>query len=179
MKEFSHPGSTEKTPADLNRALETTLTICRNEWKYVAEVVTDFEPDPPLVPCLTAELNQVFLNLVVNAAQAIAEKVGDRRDAKGTITVRTRRQGDWFEIQIADTGPGIPEHVRPRIFEPFFTTKPVGKGTGQGLALARSIVVDKHGGTISFDTQLGQGTTFTIRLPLQPTQAAAPAKKAA
>ena len=179
MKEFSHPGSTEKTPADLNRALETTLTICRNEWKYVAEVVTDFEPDPPLVPCLTAELNQVFLNLVVNAAQAIAEKVGDRRDAKGTITVRTRRQGDWFEIQIADTGPGIPEHVRPRIFEPFFTTKPVGKGTGQGLALARSIVVDKHGGTISFDTQVGQGTTFTIRLPLQPTQAAAPAKKAA
>jgi PAS domain S-box-containing protein len=168
MKDFSHPGSGAKTAVDLNRALESTLTVCRNEWKYVAEVVTDFDPSPPPVVCLPGEVNQVFLNLIVNAAHAIADVVGDGANGKGTITVRTRQEGEWFEIRIADTGAGIPENIRDRLFEPFFTTKPVGKGTGQGLALARSVVVDKHGGTIAFESEVGRGTTFIIRLPLAP-----------
>jgi PAS domain S-box-containing protein len=166
MKDFSHPGKEEKTSVDLRRAIESTLTVSRSEWKYVAELVTEFDPDLPPVPCLPGEFNQVVLNLVVNAAHAIADVVGDDQQAKGTITVRTRRDGDWAEIRISDTGPGIPETVQHRLFEPFFTTKPVGRGTGQGLAIARSVVVDKHGGDIRFETVRGQGTTFVIRLPL-------------
>jgi signal transduction histidine kinase len=118
------------------------------------------------VPCLPGELNQVILNLVVNAAHAIAERPGGRDGEKGRITVSTRRDGSWVEIRVGDTGAGIPPHVRERIFDPFFTTKPVGKGTGQGLAIARSVVVDKHAGTIAFETKTGVGTTFIVRLPL-------------
>lgn len=168
MKEFSHPGTEEKTLVDLSEAIETTITVARNEWKYAADVVTDFDPDLPPVPCLPAELNQVLLNLIVNAAHAISESLGDGVGWKGTITIRTRRRQDWAEIEVADTGTGIPANVQPRIFEPFFTTKEVGKGTGQGLAIARSVVVDKHGGELVFRTREGQGTTFTVRLPLSP-----------
>jgi PAS domain S-box-containing protein len=167
MKEFSHPGVDEKKPVDLNRAIESTLTVSRNEWKYVAEMVTRLDPDLPPVPCLPGELNQVILNLVVNAAHAIAEVVTEGAD-KGTITVSTRPCGDWVEIRVQDTGGGIPESIRSRIFDPFFTTKPVGQGTGQGLAIAHSVIVEKHGGAIEFETELGKGTTFIIRLPLRP-----------
>jgi len=166
MKEFSHPGTEEKTATDLNHAVENTITVARNEWKYVAEVVTEFDPDLPAVPCLPGEFNQVILNILVNAAQAIADVVGETPEGKGTITVRTRREGDCAEITISDTGPGIPEDVRSRLFDPFFTTKGVGKGTGQGLTIARSVIVDKHGGTITFETETGKGTTFIIRIPL-------------
>ncbi|MDZ7261462.1 MAG: ATP-binding protein, partial [candidate division KSB1 bacterium] len=138
----------------------------RNEWKYVAELETDFATDLPLVPCFPGEFNQAILNILVNAAHAIADVVGDGSNGKGTITISTRRQGHWAEIRIKDTGTGIPEEVRPRIFDPFFTTKEVGKGTGQGLAIAHSVIVEKHGGTITFETELGQGTTFILRLPL-------------
>jgi PAS domain S-box-containing protein len=163
MKDFSHPGTDTKMPVDLNRAIESTLTVCRNEWRYVADVQTDFDPCLAPVCCLPGEFNQAILNIVVNAAHAISDKVGGK--GKGLISVRTRQKGDKVEIRISDTGTGIPEAARGRIFDPFFTTKEVGKGTGQGLAIARSVVVDKHQGEIFFETELGQGTTFVIRLP--------------
>lgn len=166
MKEFSHPGTTEKTRLDLNHAIESTLTVCRNEWKYVANLRTDFAPDLPPVPVLPGEFNQVILNIVINATHAIADVVGSSGERKGMITVATRRDGEWVEVRISDTGTGIPEAVRQRIFDPFFTTKKVGQGTGQGLAIAHSVVVRKHGGTIGFETETGRGTTFVIRLPL-------------
>jgi len=119
-----------------------------------------------MVQCLAAELNQVILNLIVNAAHAIADAAAHGKKGKGTITLSTRRCGHQVEIRIADTGTGIPEPIRDRIFEPFFTTKQMGKGTGQGLAIAHAVVVDKHGGTIHFETEMGQGTTFIIGLPL-------------
>ncbi|MBI2948206.1 MAG: PAS domain S-box protein [Verrucomicrobia bacterium] len=166
MKEFSHPGTEEKIAIDLNKAIESTLTVTRNEWKYVADAVTQFDPNLPMVQCLAAELNQVILNIIVNAAHAIADAAAHGKKGKGTITLSTRNCGPEVEIRIADTGTGIPEKVRDRIFEPFFTTKQMGKGTGQGLAIAHSVVVDKHGGTIHFETEVGQGTTFILRLPV-------------
>lgn len=164
MKEFSHPGSLEKRAVDLNRAIETTITISRSEWKYVAEMETNLDPQLPLVPCLAGEINQVLLNLVVNASHAIAD-VPREDGGLGTITLSTRRDGDGVEVSVADTGTGIPDHVRDRVFDPFFTTKDVGKGTGQGLMLAHAVVVKKHGGRIWFESELGKGTTFYIRLP--------------
>ncbi len=165
MKEFSHPGSTEKVQVDLNKALQSTITVSRNEWKYGAELDTDFAADLPLVSCLPAELNQVFLNLIVNAAHAIDARVKNGDFAKGLIRVSTRVDNDHVVIEVADNGTGIPEAIRHRIYDPFFTTKGVGKGTGQGLAIARDIVVEKHGGRIDCRTGEGEGTTFTISLP--------------
>ncbi len=167
MKEFSHPGTAEKTFADLNHCIRSTVTVSRNEWKYVADLESDLDGVLPPVCCLPGELNQVFLNLIVNAAHAIGEVVGDGATQKGKITIGSRQDGDWVEVRIADTGSGIPENIREHIFDPFFTTKDVGRGTGQGLAIARNVVVDKHGGTITFDTRTGAGTTFIIRLPIE------------
>lgn len=167
MKEFSHPGATEKSTVDLNHAIESTITVCRNEWKYVAEMVTEFDSSLPLVECMAGEINQTVLNIVVNAAHAIGDVVGDGAKGKGTITVSTRHDNGWVEIRIRDTGSGIPEHARARVFDPFFTTKGVGRGTGQGLAIAHSVLVDKHGGTIAFETETGKGTTFILRLPVR------------
>ena len=165
MKEFSHPGTKDKTQLDLNHAIECTLTVARNEWKYVAELETEFDPSLPRIACQPGEFNQVILNLIVNAAHAIADVVGKDGSKKGTIKVQTRNCKDWAEIRIHDTGTGIPDSVRARVFDPFFTTKEIGKGTGQGLAIARSVVVDKHGGTIHFETAEGRATTLVIRLP--------------
>ncbi|MDJ0763328.1 MAG: ATP-binding protein [Myxococcota bacterium] len=168
MKEFSHPGVEGKTMFNLNTSLNTTITVARNEWKYVADVETDFDPALPMVPCLPGDFNQAILNIIVNAAHAIgdkAEKEGESQ--KGNITISTRQDGDFVEVRISDTGPGIPKHIQERIFDPFFTTKAVGKGTGQGLAIARSVVVDKHGGDMTFESTQGKGTTFIIRLPIQ------------
>ena len=170
MKEFSHPDSAEKTATDLNRAIESTITVARNEWKYVSEVMTEFDDQLPAVVCFPGDINQVVLNLIVNAAHAIKEKVKDGE--KGQIKVRTRLAGDCVEISVSDTGNGIPEGIRNRIFEPFFTTKEVGKGTGQGLALAYTVVVKKHGGKIWFETEVGKGTAFFITLPLSMTASA-------
>ncbi|MBI4551893.1 MAG: HAMP domain-containing histidine kinase, partial [Candidatus Latescibacteria bacterium] len=167
MREFVHPDTGEKAMVDLNNAIASTMSVARNEWKYVADLVTRFDPDLPLVPCLPGDFNQVVLNLTVNAAQAIAEVVGDGTNGKGTIIVSTRRDGDWAEVCLNDTGPGIPEDIRSKIFDPFFTTKAVGKGTGQGLAISRAIVEEKHGGTLTFETEMGAGTTFIIRLPMR------------
>jgi signal transduction histidine kinase len=164
MKEFAHPDQAKKTAADLNHAIQSTLVIAHNEYKYVAEIETDFGELPP-VQCYLGEINQVVLNLLVNAAQAIADVVKDTANL-GKLTVRTRLDGDQVEISIGDTGTGIPLAVRDKIFDPFFTTKAIGKGTGQGLAIAHSVIVAKHGGTLRFETECGKGTTFYIRLPV-------------
>jgi signal transduction histidine kinase len=165
MKEFAHPDRKEMAQADLNQAIRSTLVIASNEYKYVAEVETDLSESLPMVNCYAGEINQVVLNLIVNAAHAIGDVVKGT-DKKGKIRVATRVLDDLIEISIADTGKGIPVDVRGRIFDPFFTTKEVGKGTGQGLAIARTVVVEKHGGTLHFETEVGVGTTFFIRLPI-------------
>jgi signal transduction histidine kinase/ActR/RegA family two-component response regulator len=167
MKVFSHPGNEQKQAVDLARAIENALTISRNEWKYVADIVTDFDPNLPMVACLPGELNQVILNLIVNAAQAIADKIGGQSTEKGAITIRTRQDGRWAEIRVEDTGIGIDEQFCHRLFDPFFTTKAPGKGTGQGLFIAHNIITKKHGGTIDFQTHIGQGTEFVVRLPIR------------
>ncbi len=168
MKEFSHPDVGGRTPVNLNRAIESTVAVATNEWKYHAEVVTKLDPDLPDVSCFPGDINQVILNLVVNAAHAIAATPAAKSGQKGTITVSTRRDGDTVELRIADTGTGIPEKFRDRVFDPFFTTKEVGKGTGQGLFIVHNVIVEKHGGTIDIETEEGKGTTFVVRLPLNP-----------
>ncbi len=164
VKEFTYPDQNEKVAVDLNAALQNALIIARNEYKYVADLETDLGDLPPVF-CLIGHLNQVFLNIVVNAANAIAAPCNED-SRKGKILIQTRSEGDNVLISISDTGCGIPEEIRDRIFDAFFTTKAAGKGTGQGLAIARSIVVDKHFGTLDMDTQVGHGTTFFIRLPV-------------
>ncbi len=166
MKEFSHPGEEAKTAIDINKAIESTITVSHNEWKYVADLVTDFDPKLPLVQCFPGEINQVILNIIINAIHAIADVVGDGSEKKGCITISTRSIKDWIEIYINDTGSGIPEEARPKIFDPFFTTKEIGKGSGQGLAISHNVLVNKHSGTFTFETEMGKGTTFIIRLPL-------------
>ncbi|VAW99269.1 hypothetical protein MNBD_GAMMA20-1533 [hydrothermal vent metagenome] len=163
MKVFSHPHN-DKAPIDINAAIQTTLTVVRNEYKYVAEVDTEFG-DLPLVPCHGGDMNQVFLNLIVNAAHAI-EAVQESGDDLGHIRIRTSYEDGLVVIAVSDTGCGIPEAIRHRIFDPFFTTKEVGRGTGQGLSMVRTIVVDKHGGSLNFDTEIGRGTTFFVRIPI-------------
>jgi PAS domain S-box-containing protein len=164
MKQFSHPDHAGKAPVDLNRAVEMSLTIACNEYKYVADLVTDFGEMPPVV-CLASELNQVVLNIVVNAAHAIGDVVRNTA-ARGRIGVRTWHDASSAFISISDTGGGIPADIQDKVFEPFFTTKEVGRGTGQGLAIARAIVVEKHNGELTFTTEEGLGTTFLIRIPL-------------
>jgi PAS domain S-box-containing protein len=164
MKEFAHPDRKEMSSVDLNQAIQSTLVIAKNEYKYVAVVDTEFD-ELPRVTCHVGDVNQVILNIIVNAAHAIGDVVAGSGD-RGRITVRTRHDGEWVEIRIGDTGGGIAEAVRDRIFDPFFTTKDVGKGTGQGLAISRSVITEKHGGTLTFETELGVGTTFIVRLPI-------------
>lgn len=166
MREFAHPGGKEKAPIDINRAVETTVTVSRNEWKYVADVETDLADDLPHVPALAGEINQVLLNLIVNASHAIGDAVAGT-DATGVIRITTVRNGGAVELRVSDTGTGIPEEIQEHVFTPFFTTKDVGHGTGQGLAIARSVIVDKHDGTLDFESVPGAGTTFIVRLPLE------------
>jgi PAS domain S-box-containing protein len=163
MKEFAHPDSVEHNPADLNHAIETTLLVAHNEYKYTAQVETRFG-ELPEVMCNVGELNQVFLNLIVNAAHTIAESGKDVET--GRITVATRLAGVHVEIDVIDNGCGISDENLEKIFDPFFTTKPVGRGTGQGLAIARAIVTEKHAGAIAVHSELGSGTRFSLRLPI-------------
>lgn len=163
MKAFAHPDRGERTVADINAALRDTLTVATNELKYVATVEVDFG-SIPAVPCFLSDLNQVFLNLLVNAAHAIQDVVGTS-GKRGIIRVRTYEEKNHVVVAIGDTGSGIPPAIQGRIFDPFFTTKGVGKGTGQGLALAHSVVVEQHGGGITFETEPGRGTTFFVRIP--------------
>jgi len=171
MKDFSHPGVEGKEAVDLNTAIESTITVARNEWKYVADMVTDFDSNLPSVPCVVGEFNQVILNIVINAAHAISDVVGENSGEKGTITVSTRQDGGWVEVRIGDTGTGIPAEHRAKVFDHFFTTKEVGKGTGQGLSIAHSVITEKHGGTLTLESEMGKGTTFIIRLPIEPDSA--------
>jgi signal transduction histidine kinase len=150
----------------LNQAIESTVTISRNRWKFVADLNLDLDVNLPRVECLPAEINQVLLNLVVNAADAIAEKNGNS-GKRGVITVRTRCDENDAVIVVEDTGSGIPDEVRNRIFDPFFTTKDVGKGTGQGLAICYNVVVTKHCGTIEVESTPGVGSQFIVRIPLE------------
>ncbi len=163
MKSFSHQGRREAAPASLNRSLENTTKVCRNAWKNVADIEFALDPDLPELNCFEAELNQVFLNIVVNAAHALEDRPGE---AKGRIFISTRVADEGrVEVRIRDDGPGMSAEVKDRIFDPFFTTKAVGKGTGQGLAVARRIVVERHGGELLCESAPGAGTTFVVRLP--------------
>jgi len=164
LKEFSHPGNGEKQATDVNRAVHTALTVSHNEWKHAAEAVVDLASDVPEVRCRPGDLEQVLVNLIVNAAHAIEAKARRGNGEKGTIAIRTRQRGKGVDIEVADTGTGIPEAIRARVFEPFFTTKKAGRGTGQGLSIARAIVVERYGGHLTFETEEGRGTTFRIRI---------------
>jgi PAS domain S-box-containing protein len=166
MKEFSHPGADDKEPVDLNRAVEATVMVARNEWKYVADVELELGESLPVIEAVPSAVNQVVLNLVVNAAHAIEELRGVD-GPKGKITIATRHDGEFVELTVADTGCGIPAENVARIFDPFFTTKKVGRGTGQGLAIVRRVVIDRHGGSLDVQSKVGQGTRFRVRLPIE------------
>jgi PAS domain S-box-containing protein len=163
VKELSHPGRIQKAAIDVNKAIENAIAVSRHEWKHAADVALALAPGLPLVPCHLGQLSQALLNILVNAGHALSN-----RDRRGTIRISTHLDGEWVEIRIADDGPGIPEAIRTRVFDPFFTTKEVGHGTGQGLAIARSVIVDKHDGELRFETEEGRGTTFIARLPIVP-----------
>lgn len=167
LRNFARPSGPDKQAVDLREPIESTIVVARNEWKNVADLETEFASDLPPVPCLRDELGQVLLNLIVNAAHAIADVAAREGPRKGRIHVSTRREGVFAEIRVRDSGGGIPPEIRHRVFEPFFTTKPFGRGSGQGLAIAWAVVVEKHGGTLSFDVEEGIGTTFLVRLPLR------------
>jgi Signal transduction histidine kinase len=168
MKEFSHPGKKEKFFSDINKSINSTVIISKNEWKYVADLKIDFDQSLPPVYCDINQINQVVLNMIVNAAQAIKEAIGEDAAQKGEIWIKTLAHDDYAEISISDTGTGIPEPLLNKIFDPFFTTKEVGKGTGQGLAIAHDIIVNKHKGSIYVESEVGRGTKFTIHLPINP-----------
>jgi PAS domain S-box-containing protein len=167
MKDYSHPPTSEKVLVDLNRVIDSVITISRNEWKYVAELETNFSDEIGMVPCFPDEFNQVILNLITNAAHAISEKLGESSEEKGLITVSTTREDEWAVITVSDTGSGIPDSIKGKVFDHFFTTKEVGRGTGQGLSISRNIIIEKHGGQITFDSTEGEGTSFVIKLPLE------------
>lgn len=166
MKGFTHPGGEDPESCDLNKLIEDTVTIARNEWKYVAELELVLDPGLPYVSCFPSELGQVVVNLIVNAAHAIGDVRDDNRMGHIRVSTRHHPERGRVEIRIADDGPGVPEELRNRIFDPFFTTKSVGKGTGQGLAIARSVIYDKHKGTLMLDESVAQGASFVIDIPV-------------
>ncbi len=161
MRFFTHPGSENKEIADLNQIIQNAISLSRNEWKIIAEIKTDLDPNLPGVECLPIELSQVVLNIIINAIHAIQ----DSGEEKGQIVIASRQAGELIEMSITDNGIGIPKEIQSKIFDPFFTTKDIGRGTGQGLAIAYTVIVKKHGGTLEFESETGKGTTFTIRLP--------------
>lgn len=167
MRDYSHPEMKEKRPADINKVIMNAITVGRNEWKYSSEIITKFDPALPAVPCHSGELGQVILNMVINAVHAIEDAKQNNRYDMGEIRIATKTLDDLIEISISDNGDGIAEENVGRIFDPFYTTKDVGKGTGQGLALVRKIIIEKHGGTINLDSEIGKGTTFYLRLPVE------------
>ena len=163
MKNFSHPDTKEMEKADLNEAIRTTVQVARNEWKYSADMVLNLDEHLPPVPCHLGEFNQVILNMIVNARDAIVDVSSE---AKGVITIETAQVGAYVSVRISDTGCGMSEAVKKSIFNPFFTTKEVGKGSGQGLAISHNVIVQHHRGKISVNSEPGKGTTFVLLLPL-------------
>ena len=166
MKDFSHRGADEKEPLDLNRSIESTAMIARNEWRYVADLELQLDPALPTIEAIPSAINQVILNLLVNAAHAVGEVIGTDAAARGSIRISTRHDGEFVEMSIADTGCGIAPEYLDRVFDPFFTTKKVGKAVGQGLAIARRAVVDRHSGSIDIDSEVGKGTSVRVRVPI-------------
>ncbi|MDD2236890.1 MAG: PAS domain S-box protein [Kiritimatiellae bacterium] len=167
MKEFSHPGSADRALMDVNRAIENAIIVSKNEWKYVAEMETRLEKELPMIRCIPGEINQVILNILVNAAQAIEETLPPNPEKKGRITITTRRQNEYVCIEFQDTGGGMSAGVKSRIFDPFFTTKEVGRGTGQGLTIVYNIVVNRHGGRLWVESEPGSGALFRVLLPVE------------
>ena len=166
MKAFSHPGTGSKMPANINKSIENTVTVSHNEWKYDCELQLDLDETLPEVPCFESELNQVILNLIVNAADALREAKANTESSPGVIKISTSYDDKYAVITVEDNGSGIPDKIKNRIFDPFFTTKEVGMGTGQGLPISYSIIVEKHGGLLYFESEQGKGTTFFIKLPI-------------
>jgi PAS domain S-box-containing protein len=169
MRAFAHPPVPERSLVDINDAVRNTLIVATNEYRYVADVVTELG-EVPLVECNGSDLNQVLLNLIINAADAIVDVVGDSGE-RGQITVRTWSQEESVLISVADSGVGIPDEIADRVFDPFFTTKELGRGTGQGLTVSRSLVVERHNGSLTFETSPREGTTFLVRLPIRSSSA--------
>jgi signal transduction histidine kinase len=170
MKRVAHSGTLERTAVDINKIVADTATICRNEWKYHAELTLDLEDSLPRLVCMPGDIGQLFLNLIVNAAHAVAERFG-AETKKGEILVKTRSREDGIVFSVQDNGSGIPDAIKNKIFNLFFSTKPAGKGSGQGLSIANS-VVERHGGSIEFDSTLGVGTEFRVFLPFDPPEKA-------
>ncbi len=166
MKNFAHPSGKQKMFSNINHGIDVTITISKNEWKYVADLETDFDENLPNVLCIIDEINQVILNMIINSAHSIEDKLGKNPSSKGKIYISTMRIDNKIQIVIKDSGKGISKENLARIFDPFFTTKPVGKGTGQGLAIAHDIIVNKHNGSIEVEAELGIGAKFTITLPI-------------
>ncbi len=168
MRAFTHPGNRQMAPMDINHALKNTIRITQTQWARVAELQLDLAQDLPHIPCYPGEFNQVILNLIINAAHAIEERLASSPGSgAGVITIQTRKIEEGVEVRLQDNGAGIPDAIRPRVFDPFFTTKEVGRGTGQGLAICRSVIVERLGGRLTFESRMGEGTTFIIRLPLR------------
>lgn len=177
MKEFSHPGTGAPAPADINQVVQSAVRICRSRHKDIAVVKTELAADLPSTPCRRGQIQQVLVNMIVNAVEAIEEQ----GVAEGIVHIETKRAQDAVRIEVSDNGPGIPRELREKIFDPFFTTKQVGKGTGQGLALAKDFIVNQHGGKLLLEHRPGFSTTFVIELPLTPrlaTQARQPVRHA-
>ena len=165
MKEFSHPGETSKTAVDINDGLMSSITVSRNEWRYIAEVTTDFDKQLPHILGFPGDLNQAFLNVIVNAAHAI-ESLGGDQTSLGKIHISTSHSPEHVEITISDNGCGIPMSDQQKVFEPFYTTKQIGKGTGQGLSVVHTVITEMHQGEISIQSEVGVGTKIEIRLPI-------------
>jgi two-component system, NtrC family, sensor kinase len=165
MKQFSHPGTQQKIPYDVNKIVDDVVTITRNEWKYVSEMELVLDKTLPLIECFPNAISQVLLNIIVNAAQAINSRYGAENGIKGMIKIETWRKDRNIEIVISDNGIGMSDKVKEKIFDPFFTTKEIGKGTGQGLAIAFSVINDIHGGTITVESDVNKGAMFIISLP--------------
>ena len=169
MRDFSYSKGEEKVPTDINQAVETTLEVSTNEWRYVANVETHLDPQLPRTMCLPGEIHQVLLHLVVNASRAMAD-AGTIGGEKGSLRIETSVSGDFVEIRVSDTGGGIAQEHRDKVFDPFFTTRDVGQGSGQGLAVAYSVIVQQHHGRIWFESEVGKGTTFIVQLPINGAQ---------
>jgi PAS domain S-box-containing protein len=168
LRNFSHPGTGDRVLSNLNRGLESTVEVSRNEWKHIAEVELKLDPDLPVIECNPGEINQVFLNIIINASHAIKDASGWNPSTLGHILITSSHTDQFVDIRISDSGTGIPDHIRQRVFDPFFTTKEVGRGTGQGLAISHNIIVNKHKGRLYFESEEGKGTTFIIQLPIHP-----------
>ncbi|MFT5210256.1 MAG: two-component system NtrC family sensor kinase, partial [Flavobacterium sp.] len=166
MKNFSHPGESDKAPSNINQLIDNVIVIATSEWKYVAEIQRDYEPELEIISCESSSSNQVFLNLIVNAAHAIDEKFGETQ-VQGLIRITTKNSDDGTEILIQDNGIGMSADVKQKIYNPFFTTKEVGKGSGQGLAISYATIVENHGGSIDVESTIGEVSVFIIRLPRQ------------